>query len=150
MEPAGAPAHAQIALMLRVYWDSMLFIYWLEGHPEFGPAVRAIFGGMQRRGDRLSTSMLTVGEVLAGLTGPQAAVKRYFHGSEVDVLPFSFAVAERFADLRRGYRIPSPDCIHLATAADAGVDVFLTNDTRLTKLSLPGIGIISGLNSSLA
>ncbi|HXR97482.1 MAG TPA: PIN domain-containing protein [Terriglobales bacterium] len=149
MEPAANPAGAPITLMLRVYWDSMLFIYWLEGHPEFGPVMREIFGGMQRRGDRLCTSIVTVGEVLAGLTARQAAIKTYFRGSELDVLPFSFAAAEGFADLRRGYRLPSPDCIHLATAADAGVDVFLTNDKRLTKLNLPGIGIISGLNSGL-
>ena len=52
--------------MSRIYWDSMLFIYWLEGNPQFGKKVDAIWSRMQERNDQLLTAALTFGEVLAG------------------------------------------------------------------------------------
>jgi hypothetical protein len=48
----------------RVYWDTNLFIYLHEDHPEFGPLVRHIYEGMIARNDTLCTSVFTVGEVL--------------------------------------------------------------------------------------
>ena len=52
--------------MSRVYWDSMVFVYWLENHPQYAPRAEHIFRSMQSRGDQLCTSYLTMGEVLAG------------------------------------------------------------------------------------
>jgi len=50
----------------RVYWDTMLFIYWLEDHPQFAKRVDAIHSRMQARGDQLITGAFTFGEVFAG------------------------------------------------------------------------------------
>jgi len=44
----------------RVYWDSMLFIYLLEGNPKFGKRVQRMHEAMLRRGDILCTSIFTV------------------------------------------------------------------------------------------
>lgn len=69
--------------MTRVYWDSMLFIYMLEANPAFGPRVRTILNQIVTRGDTLSTSVFTLGEILTGprrrgsLSGIEA-VKKYF------------------------------------------------------------------------
>ena len=52
--------------MSRVYWDTMLFIYWLEENPQFGKRVDAIWSRMQERDDQLITGALALGEVLAG------------------------------------------------------------------------------------
>ena len=52
--------------MSRVYWDSMMFIYMLEGNPTFGPLVLGILDDMDRRGDTLCTSSFCIGEVLTG------------------------------------------------------------------------------------
>lgn len=52
--------------MSRVYWDTMLFIYWLEDHPQFAKRVDAIHSRMAERDDRLITGAFTFGEVLAG------------------------------------------------------------------------------------
>ena len=52
--------------MSRVYWDSMLFIYWLEDHPQYAKQVDAIHSRMKQRQDRLITGAFTFGEVLAG------------------------------------------------------------------------------------
>jgi len=41
------------------------------------------------------------------------------------------------------------DAIHLACAAQAGVDVFLTNDQGLARQIVPGIQFIAGLDCNL-
>jgi len=50
----------------RVYWDTMLFIYWLEDHPQYARRVDAIHSRMEQRHDQLITGAFTFGEVLAG------------------------------------------------------------------------------------
>ena len=47
--------------MSRVYWDSMLFIYWLEDHPQYAPRVDAIRARMEERHDQLITGAFTFG-----------------------------------------------------------------------------------------
>jgi len=39
--------------MRRIYWDSLLFVYFFEAHPQFGPRVQHIHQEMMRRGDVL-------------------------------------------------------------------------------------------------
>ena len=41
------------------------------------------------------------------------------------------------------------DGIHLAAAAEAGVDMFFTNDSGLRKLSIPGIKFFADLDGKL-
>jgi predicted nucleic acid-binding protein len=137
--------------MSRVYWDSMLFIYLLEGHPAFGPITAGILKEMVERKDTLCTSVFCVGEVL---TGPRklgfyaAADKtmRFFSSSAVDVLPFSLETADQFSKVRASTGVSPADAIHLATAALAGADIFLTNDKQLLQLHVPGIKYIAGLD----
>jgi hypothetical protein len=50
----------------RIYWDTILFIYWLENDPQFAKRVGAIRTRMQERGDELITGAFTFGEILAG------------------------------------------------------------------------------------
>lgn len=133
--------------MSRIYWDAMLFIYWLEDHPVMAPHVERILGRMQARADRLSTSTLTLGEVLvkpmgAGDGPAAAAVRAAFRRPGLELLPFTAAAAERFAALRV-LGVPAPSAVHLATAAEAGTDLFLTDDRRLLPLTIPGIHFIS-------
>jgi predicted nucleic acid-binding protein len=52
--------------MSRIYWDSMLFIYWLDNNPLFAKRVASIYSRMEQRQDTLITSAVTFGEVLAG------------------------------------------------------------------------------------
>ena len=140
--------------MTRVYWDSMLFIYLLEGNPIFGPKVRKILDEIVRRGDALSTSVFSIGEIL---TGPRKrgsvsgvdTVKRYFQSGAVEILPFNDATADRYSVIRAGARVTQADGIHLATAAEAGVDVFFTNDRDLRKLSIPGIKFFADLDGKV-
>ncbi|MFP5206049.1 MAG: type II toxin-antitoxin system VapC family toxin [Acidobacteriota bacterium] len=140
--------------MIRVYWDSMLFIYMLEANPTFGPKVRKILQQTVNRGDTVCTSIFSLGEVL---TGPQRkgsqsgveAIKRYFLSGAVEILPFTEAMAERYSLIRATHRISQADGIHIAAAAEAGVDIFFTNDIALRRLSIPGIKFFADLDGKV-
>jgi uncharacterized protein len=139
--------------MSRVYWDSMIFIYAIEKNPQYFPIVKTIHEAMKRRGDILCTSVFTVGEVLVGprKVGSQSGVdriKNYFAGGTVSILPFSFETAEQFALIRSWTGASPSDAIHLAAAAEAHVDVFLTNDSDLLSLRIPGIPLIANLDTA--
>jgi predicted nucleic acid-binding protein len=55
------------------------------------------------------------------------------------MVPLSTDVAERFADIRAITRVKPADALHLAFAASAGTDYFVTTDTKLHALNIPGI-----------
>ncbi len=132
----------------------MLFVYMLEAHPNYGPAVDKILDSMIRRGDTLCTSVFSAGEVLAGprRRGSQSEVdtiKQFFMSGTVEVLPFALETADRFASIRAANKVSPADAIHLASAAEAGVDVFFTNDADLRKLSIAGIKFFADLDGRM-
>jgi predicted nucleic acid-binding protein len=73
-------------------------------------------------------------------------IRNYFESSAVRLLPFNTDAAERYATIRAEYKVAPADAIHLATASVAKVDVYLTNDSALRKLSIDGIQFIAGLD----
>lgn len=137
--------------MSRVYWDSMIFVYWLESHPTYAPRAEHIFRSMVARGDRFCGSYLSLGEVLARplkLKQAQlvAKIEQFFDSGLVEMLPFDRKAAGEFARLRATANITPADAIHLACASAAGVDFFLTHDKSLHKLRVSGIQFIAGLD----
>jgi predicted nucleic acid-binding protein len=138
--------------MSRIYWDSMLFIYWLDDNPHFAKRVASIYARMSERGDELITSAVTVGEVLAGVyrKGPMSRVNEVRNALLSllsEVVPFTADTAEHYARIRGSLKIASPDAIHLACAASAGTDLFLTNDKNLVGKIIPGIQFIASLDT---
>jgi len=137
--------------MNRIYWDSMLFIYLLEGNPIFGARVKALFESVVRRNDRLCTSVFTLGEVL---TGPRRqndaaaikAIKAFFASDEVEVLALTADAADRYSVIRASMRVSQADAIHLATASANGVELFVTNDRDLQRVTVPGIRFMMDLD----
>ena len=140
--------------MTRVFWDAMLFIYLLQDDPVFGERVRYLRKRSLERGDEICTSALALGEVLAGVyrdSTPADAgrVKETVLRAGVMILPFDLASSDRFGALRAKYRRSAADTIHLACAAAAGVDLFLTGDEALLKLDVPGIKFIAGIDTPI-
>jgi predicted nucleic acid-binding protein len=140
--------------MSRIFWDSMLFIYLLEGHPTFSPRARQLLARARRRGDSLYTSHLALGEVLAGVERsphPQKALvmRQTLDEMGFSYLPFDDGAVAPFSRLRGRQKVKIADSIHLACAASAGIDLFLTGDEQLTKLDVPGIQFIADFNNPL-
>lgn len=140
--------------MSRVYWDTMLFVYWLEDHPLHAKRVRHILAKMQERQDQLSTSAFGVGEILTGPYKLRASenfrkIREFFESSFVEVLPYTLKTAGLYARIRVDQGVSAADAIHLACAAQAGTDLFLTNDHSLSAKVVPGIHFIAGMDTNL-
>lgn len=140
--------------MSRIYWDTMIFIYWLEDHPQYAKRVHTIHSRMQQRHDQLLTGAFTFGEVLAGVyrkgTADRAQeARRQLQRIVAEVVPFTMDTADRYAQIRGTLGIAPADAIHLACAAQAGTDLFLTNDKRLVGKFIPGIQFVASLEEDL-
>jgi predicted nucleic acid-binding protein len=140
--------------MSRVFWDSMIVIYLLDDHPTFGPRARQLLERSFRRNDTLITSYLALGEILAGAEkspDPQKrqAVQQTLEEMGFSFLPFDAGAVAPFSRLRARGKLKAADCIHLACAASAGIDLFLTGDKQLTKLDVPGIQFIADFNTPI-
>jgi len=138
----------------RVYWDSMLFIYWLEDHPLYAKQVDAIHSRMKQRQDRLITGAFTFGEVLAGTYRKGRAeladqFRTLLRSVVAEVVPFTIETAEHYARIRGALGATPADAIHLASAAQAGTDLFLTNDKSLVGKIVPGIQFIAMLDTQI-
>jgi uncharacterized protein len=136
--------------MSRVFWDTNLFIYLFENSPQFGAQVDSLRRSMMQRGDQLVTSTLTLGEILVkplkeANTKLVAEYRRVIPSVAV-VLPFDQEAALVYAMLRSDKAIRAPDALQLACAASFGVDLFVTNDTRLHSKRIPGIQFIVPLS----
>lgn len=140
--------------MSRIYWDTMLFIYWLEDHPHFAKRVDAIYSRMKERGDQLITGAFTFGEVLAGVYRKGAAgraeqVQRQLEEVIAEVVPFTIETGDLYARIRGTLNLPPADAIHLASAAQAKTDLFLTNDKRLVGKFVPGIQFVVSMEEDI-
>jgi predicted nucleic acid-binding protein len=132
--------------MSRVFWDTNLFIYLLEGHGSHFELVRDLRKAMLSRGDQLFTSTLTLGEVLVKpIERGDDELERKYNDAITKAsitIPFDTRAAKIYAALRGDRSLRAPDAIQLACAATAGVDLFITNDARLHAKQVEGIQFI--------
>jgi len=132
----------------------MLFIYLLEDHPSYADRVEYLLRKTQQRGHTLCTSIFTIGEVLSGFYKrgafeAAAEVRNWFRQPNVELLPFNSGTADRYAQIRARNAVTPADSIHLASAAEAGVQLFITNDRQLAKLNIDLIDFIAWLDVNL-
>lgn len=132
----------------------MVFIYWIEGHPDYADRVEDIYQEIRQRGDVLCTSVFTLGELLVGpkLKGNdvlEAQIRRLLTSSEIELIPLTEATMVKYAQIRATAKSAPADTIHLACASQAKVDLFITNDARLRKCVVPDVNFISGINGTV-
>ncbi|HUY13912.1 MAG TPA: PIN domain-containing protein [Terriglobia bacterium] len=131
--------------MSRIFWDTNLFVYLLEGGP-LSRRVAELRKAMLARGDQLLTSTLTLGEVLVKPLekADEALSRRYEEAIAAGslMLPFDAKAARIYALLRRDRSLRPPDAIQLACAASVRVDLFITNDGHLQSKHVEGIHFI--------
>jgi uncharacterized protein len=137
--------------MARVFWDTNLFIYLFEQNPEWSARVIEFRKRMVARRDELLTSYLTLGEALTKPreTGNSVLEKSYlnfFVNSPIKLIVFEIEAAKRYAEIRSHERIRPADAIQLACAAAARTDLFVTNDNRLSAMTVSGITFIAGID----
>ncbi len=133
--------------MSRIFFDAMMFVYLLEDNPRFASDVKRTLERCYERKDTLLTSCLAVGEVMAGGSGDRSdaeIARTTIREMGFSLVPFDENCMATFGKLRSEMRLKAPDSIHLACAAAAKTDMFLTNDVQLLqrRLYVPGIQFI--------
>jgi len=135
--------------MSRVFWDTNLFIYLIEGSGERAQRVSGMAERMLDRGDQLFTSVLTLGELLVKPIEKQDDRMREAYESVLSnnavLVPFDKAAARIYASIRLDRSIAPPDAIQLSCAAAVRIDLFVTNDERLSRKKIPGIQFLTSL-----
>jgi len=133
----------------RIFWDTNLFIYLIENHGDLSERVAQLRKRMIERSDNLYTSALTLGEILVKPieAGNEVLGRRYEAALRqgAAIIPFDVDAARLYAGIRKDRTIRPPDAIQLACAAQARVDLFITNDERLSMKSIPRIQFVSSL-----
>jgi predicted nucleic acid-binding protein len=140
--------------MRRVYWDTMVFAYLLEGNPVFGPQTRLAYESALNYGDRLCTSVFTLGELLVlprkkNDSTAITEIEQFFRGGEVEMLPFTWDTAEQYSKIRADIRVKAADAIHLASAVENGAALFVTNDQEVLRQRIPGLPFVVGLDGKI-
>jgi predicted nucleic acid-binding protein len=137
----------------RIFFDTNLFIYLLEGADAAAIRVRQIVERMAGRRDELLTSSFTLAEVLVRPVrmGNRSLAEEYeklLCEPRVTLVDFDRAAARIYAGLRQDKSLKAPDGIQLACAAKARTDLFITNDNHLAKNIVPGIQFIASLDNA--
>ena len=124
-----------------IFLDTAPFIYFIEGHQQFGPLVTQVIALMNDSRLQAFTSVLTLSEVLPKPveSGNDALVdkfKEYLrNGPNLTLLSITETIGETAGVLRGQYpHLKTVDAVQLATAMDAEADAFLTNDKKLSAI----------------
>ena len=118
----------------KVYLDTNLFIYILEGYAEYDSLLNEFIQGVEKQDFSCYTSELTLGELLipAFKTNNSNLVVQYkniLNNSDfVTLIPTTQEVYIRSASNRANFNLKLHDAIHVASAQITGCDIFLTND----------------------
>jgi predicted nucleic acid-binding protein len=133
---------------MLIYLDTNIWIYAYENDPIFGPAALQFMQNLRSGKHRLAGSLFVLNELLVLPTRRNdiftiASYRQLFASPNLELLPYTLASAQIYAQLRAFDRVKPLDALHLATAAAARVDLFITHDTKLLSLTVPGIGAIA-------
>lgn len=117
----------------RVYVDSNVLIYYVDGLPETKSLAESALAALIRGGSTLFSSEITLGECLRGAPRDAPDVSAIFlallsNGSFISLEPVSLTLIKRAAELGAELNMKLIDAIHVATAEALSCDVFLTND----------------------
>jgi len=133
----------------RIFWDTNLFIYLIDDYGQLSERVVGLRKRMNERRDELCTSALTLAEILTKpLEANEEVFARRYEAALLQgavVIPFDVDAARLYAGIRNDQTIRPPDAIQLACAAQARVDLFITNDDRLSTKSIPRIHFVTSL-----
>jgi predicted nucleic acid-binding protein len=132
----------------------MLLIYLLEGHPTYRTRVEEILTKAYERNDELFTSYLVMGEIMSSAAiyanpATSLAIRSKLDGVGFSYLEFGEGAVTTFSRLRAVSKVKAADSINLACAAAGKMDLFLTGDRQLLKLSVPGIHFIADFENPI-
>jgi predicted nucleic acid-binding protein len=135
MEPLGFDDLPQQALIML---DSAPIIYFLDGHPKFGPRFRPIFEAQAAGRLRFAVTTITIAEVLTGplQAGDEALARRYRSILESwRPIEFGIDIAESAARLRALLRLKLADAVQAASALAINAAALVTHDRDFSRVT---------------
>jgi predicted nucleic acid-binding protein len=140
---AASETHGKNNRAHRPRLSGIIFIYALEGYPDFQARITILLEAMDHQEIEALTSELTLAEVLVKpFRERNVAWQRTYQevlqpSVNLRLLPVSRAILIAAAQVRAQFPIKLPDAIHAATAQQVSCGSFLTND--------PGFKIVKDL-----
>jgi uncharacterized protein len=123
--------------MARVYLDASPVVYGIERVAPFWPPVgaRVTDPGDVRVASELTRMECLVFPIRNGNATLIQDYEAFFATMVAELRPFDRTLFERATNIRARFNFKTPDALHLAAAMEAGCDVFLTGDQRLTRFT---------------
>jgi predicted nucleic acid-binding protein len=134
MEPLGLADLPEGALVLV---DSAPIIYFLEGHPKFGPRFKPLFEAHGIGRLRFTVTTITMAEVLSGplQAGDDALARRYRAILESwRPIELNVDIAESAARLRASLRLELADAVQAASALAINAAALVTHDRDFSRV----------------
>jgi predicted nucleic acid-binding protein len=136
----------------KVYLDTNIIIYALEGFAAFDDQIRALLQAMDDGEISAITSELTLAEVLVKPIKDQDTTIQQLYRSFLTASPvlqmasIGRNILEEAAHLRATTKLKMPDAIHLATANLTGCDSFLSNDVLFKSVGTGSVKLLSDVS----
>jgi len=134
MEPLDIRGLPEDSLVLI---DSAPIIYFLEGHPKFGPRFKPIFEAHRTGHLRFAVTTIAIAEVLTGplQAGDDALAQRYRAILESwQPIALDVDIAESAARLRASLRLKLADAVQAASALAVNAAALVTHDRDLSRV----------------
>jgi predicted nucleic acid-binding protein len=128
----------------KVGIDTVVFVYFLEGHPEMGNCARRLFQKIESGSIDAFASDLVIGELIVKPLQQGKLENATEYKEKLPQFPnLNFCTVTREviitgAELRAIKKLGFVDSLHLASAVLNGCEVFLTNDYELKH---PNVGL---------
>jgi predicted nucleic acid-binding protein len=120
----------------RVYIDTNIFIYFIEGSEKFFPQVKELFEHVGTLGAQIVTSEITVAECLYKPSQQQNQKliniyeELFERTGEIELFPLDGLLTKQAALHGSQLGLKLIDAIHYESALQAGCDVLVSADTR--------------------
>ncbi len=121
-----------------IAFDSNVLIYFLQDSPEYGNKAEVIFRNINLNGGVCSAIAIT--ETMFGTIDSLDKITP-LSSPMIKISPLTANIAASAGRLKISHKLSNADAIHVATAIEAGAEVFITNDKFILKKKIPGIKI---------
>jgi predicted nucleic acid-binding protein len=125
-----------------VFIDTAPIIYYIEAHPQYGSLVTDIVTAFQSGTLTAFSSVITLVEVLTKPVeaGNQTLARRFSDflraGKNISMMEITPDIAEAAGYLRGRYPfLQTMDAIQIAASFETKAEAFITNDSKLKKIS---------------
>ncbi|MDP1743377.1 MAG: type II toxin-antitoxin system VapC family toxin [Candidatus Amesbacteria bacterium] len=124
----------------KIYLDTNLYIAFFEGGSGVSKKVeKLLIDSSEDNTEIVASPLLTMELLVAPLREKHEQLINIYgnlqnHVTYLNMVNFSPEVSYIAAELRAKYSLPTPDCIHLATAINEKVSIFYTADKGIAKV----------------